>query len=110
MLENVSAVAGWSKLEFLRNLTAAGLFLFCTAEILSYAIREWTRKTKLVDLPVLNLRGRDYAEAENSYIANMAEWMKLGREKVRRLRDQAAWSEVLQNSKGVLLRTYGNNL
>jgi hypothetical protein len=85
MLENLQTVATWSKFEWLRNITAVGLFLVCAAEILSYVIRERTRKTKLVDLPVLNLRGHDYAEAESSYIGNMVEWMKLGREKVRKL-------------------------
>jgi len=84
MIDNIWTVASWSKLEWLRNLSAISLFLVCAGEILSYVLREWNRKTKLVDLPVLNLRGRDYAEAENSYIGNMVQWMKLGREKVSR--------------------------
>lgn len=83
MLENFQAVTNWSQFETLRNVSVVGVILICAAEVFSYANREWMRKTKLVDLPVLNLRGRDYVEAENSYIANMVHWMRLGREKVR---------------------------
>lgn len=84
MLEKFQAVINWSQLEVLRNVSVVALVLICATGLFSYAHRQWMRKTKLVDLPVLNLQGRNYAEAENSYIANMVYWMRLGRERVRR--------------------------
>lgn len=108
MLENLQTVATWSKFEWLRNLTAVGIFFVCAVEILSYVVREWTRKTKLVDLPVLNLRGNKYAEAEKSYIGNMVEWMKLGREKVSNIRTRARRHKPYKIAGVVHLLTHRN--
>lgn len=84
MLEIFRAMTNCAQMEVLRNVSVVGLVLICATGLFSYAHREWMRKTKLVDLPVLNLQGRNYVEAENSYIANMVHWMRLGRERVRR--------------------------
>ena len=68
--------------ELSKKIAVLAIVLPFVLEFISYVTCEWRRKTRLVDLPVLNLENGNYKAAEQSYITDMKKRLQIGREKV----------------------------